>query len=284
MTGYSGISTHLIAAVIFCLSSIGALASDDASTRKFDFQFGGDVSKDTQDLITQATSDISQFYSSELGVSIPSRTKVFASGDPKFLAKHNVAQKKIPGHYKQAVKDWTNLRENEAIYGAIFIRTNSNSFNMDVGSGIKNQRMRVMVHELFHIVQYSLVGSRARNCCPSDRVPVIGPTWLVEGSSQYLMYYFEQERGISNLSGWKNHAGGLRKSFKGSLSSFETRRGMDSNKDSYELAALAVHMLVSKAGMPALKLFWQELGNGQKWQTAFKTAFGTTSTEFYATY
>ena len=284
MTGNNGVRTLLLAVFAFCIATIGTLAGGNAATEKFIFKFGDDVSTEVQDFIRQATSDVSEFYSSEMDGSIPNGTKVFASGDAKFLAKNNVDQKNIPGYYKQAVKDWTNLRENEAIYGAIFIRTNSHSFNLDFGSGVNTQRLRILTHELFHIVQYSLVGPRSKNCCPPNQISVIGPTWLVEGSAQYLMYHYEQKRGVSNFSGWLNHVQGFRTSFKGSLASFETRSGMDANNDSYELSALAVHKLISKAGMPALKTFWQELGKDRKWKTAFKTAFGTTSDEFYASY
>ncbi len=244
----------------------------------FDFHFGDDVTADVQASVREAADTAAKFYTESLGASLPEKTQAFVSGDAKFLArsyaKHTGAKLTA-----QIVKDWTSLRENAATYGAIFVRTNSNSFNMTNGNSVQGQRTRIFVHELFHVLQYGLVGPKAKKCCAFDRVPVVGPTWLMEGAAQYLQYFYE---GPQTLSGWRNWALQQKQASSAALQSFETRKGMNAEPNAYDISALAVEQLVDKAGMTSLVAYWRGIGKGRTWQRAFKDAFGTTPAEFYA--
>ncbi len=247
---------------------------------RFDFHFGDDVTADVQASVREAANTAAKFYAESLGASLPDQTQAFVSGDAKFLArsyaKHTGAKLTA-----QIVKDWTSLRENAATYGAIFVRTNSKSFNMSNGNSLQGQRTRIFVHELFHVLQYDLVGPKAKKCCAFDKVPVVGPTWLMEGSAQYLQYFNE---GPQTLSGWRNWAQKQKQASTATLQSFETRKGMDAEPNAYDISALAVEKLANKAEITSLVKYWREIDNGRTWQRAFKDAFDTTPAEFYAAF
>ena len=262
------------------LAALIAYSPVNAQTNKFDFRFGEDVNEDVQAFVRKASFAADNFFAENVGVSVPDKTKVFVSGDPKFLAR-SFAEHTGAKNNAQVLKDWTSVRENAGMFGALFVRTNSASFNVSRGGSLQAQRTRIFVHELFHVVQFGLVGPRSKNCCAFDKIPVIGPTWLVEGAAQYMMYFNE---GSSNLAGWRTWAEQQRRGFKGSLKSFETRKGINADPNAYDISALAVEKLVNSTSLKALGTYWRRIGEGRTWQQAFKDAFTVTPAEFYAAF
>lgn len=142
--------------------------------------------------------------------------------------------------------------------------------------------MRVIAHELFHVLQYELVGPRARNCCePNSRIPIVGPIWMMEGAAQYVMLHFEHYATGRTLAGTMNWVAQQRWAFKGTLADLETRDQMSQHENGYWVGMMAAYRLSQKNGISSLADYWRAIGDGQSWQKALETAFGWSKEDTY---
>ncbi len=256
----------------------GALAlvmSSGAWGQSVLFTFGPNVPADQQQLVMDAIASGHEFFQSRLGTTVAGTTNVFVFDDIGLLVDAYMEFYNIPASRRpEIVELWTN---STAISGFIniFIFTQAHGWNtFPEELGLHNHRLRIILHEYAHVLEFDLVGSQL-GCCPSDQVPLIGPQWLVEGSAEYLTFVFFGDQGV--IEGQKNDA----KSVSAPLRELETLMGLDSEFFAISLAAVAVDFAVSLRELSALVDFWQAIGDGASWQTAFESSFGLTIDEFY---
>jgi hypothetical protein len=210
-------------------------------------------------------------FESRLGYQFEPSTVMVFSADPAFLARDQT--RRTGGSYSrklQAFQSWINA---EAGYRRIHVNLGGETWQR------RQDRRPLLTHELFHILQHELVGSRSRNCCQPDRVSSVGPTWLHEGSADY----FERVVTGRDMKGYLQHARQQVRNLGGrQLDLLETRNGMNAVENSYAIGAYAVSQLVERAGISSVFSFYQGLGRGQRWDRAFESAFGQTPSDFYA--
>ena len=71
------------------------------------------------------------------------------------------------------------------------------------------------------------------------------------------------------------------KSVSAPLRDLETQQGLRSEAGRGTLAVVAVDFAVSLKELRALVDFWQAIGDGASWPTAFESSFGLSIDEFY---
>jgi hypothetical protein len=143
-------------------------------------------------------------------------------------------------------------------------------------------REKVVMHELFHVLQFEMgwAGNPA----------TAGPTWLIEGSAELMGYKAFTSQGqlgfpTALACQVKQVADFAQQKPPGlpNLDAVESQQAWSSTVGPlYALAMLGVDELTGSRGVPALLAFGNAVAQGTSWPTAFQTAFGTTSTAFYA--
>jgi hypothetical protein len=140
------------------------------------------------------------------------------------------------------------------------------------------QRSKILVHEVFHIVQFELGAAD------------LAPNWLLEGSAEYVGYSAVIARGLvsrEKANEVQGLAGGLRGlAMRSTLQSLETQEAfLESNlvrrEPTVSLSYAAVELLVAASGLRSLRTFFSALRPGVNWKTVFKKAFGTGAGAFY---
>jgi hypothetical protein len=199
----------------------------------------------------------------------PSIVMVFSS-DPVFLARD--LSRRTGGPYEDNLRAYQNWIHAEAGYRRIHVNMASQSWQN------RQDRRPLIAHELFHVLQNELIGRRSANCCDPARIGSIGPTWLTEGSANY----FERIITGRDMNGYLRFARQQVGNLGGNqLNVLETRNGMDSISESYDIGAYGVSQLIKRAGASAVFSYFQALGRGQRWERAFEGAFGLPHEEFY---
>ena len=246
------------------------------------FTFGPNVPADQQQFVRDTIASGHEFFQSRLGTTVAGTTNVFVFDDIELLVDAYMAFHNIPASRRpEIVELWTN---STAISGFvnIFIFTQGQLWNTDPsGVGLRNGRAHIILHEYAHVLEFDLVGSQL-GCCPIDQVPAIGPQWLVEGAAEYLSFnLFLGDQGVIDfrftLRGQKDAA----KSVSAPLRDLETRTGLLSEDGAFILAIVAVDFAVLLKELRALVDFWQAIGDGASWQTAFESSFGLSIDDFY---
>jgi hypothetical protein len=131
-----------------------------------------------------------------------------------------------------------------------------------------------VTHEIYHIFQIDAL--RGKNYDPAR-----GPAWLLEGSAQWLAY-----RVMSAQLGtaWDTVLSTERermRSDSSSLQSLEDLGVFARSAAPYSLGLTAVDLLVEGRTLGDIAMFYRQLGQGEPWQAAFASAFGTSPGEFY---
>ena len=170
----------------------------------------------------------------------------------------------------------------EASFGVIFLCAAGDGWNIAIapaGAGLRNHRIKKILHEYVHVLQFDLAGPQP-SCCPSDEVPTIGPVWLVEGTAEYLTRVFFGDNGIIDFDAViQSQRNGSRS--VSALRNIETYNGLSLEPLGQALGEVAVDVLVALNGFPALVNFWRGIGTGATWQEAFESAFGRAIDELY---
>jgi len=174
-------------------------------------------------------------------------------------------------------------RENDRYAAGTFVN-DAPDFRIDVYAGgsawqetPSSQVPLLMLHEWYHIVQYSFLRCDAPACTPQDR-PV--PGWLIEGSAEYAAAQAAQDEQVIFFSFVRRYELIRAAQVQTPLQRMhQVRTGAD-----YGLAFAAVELLVEDAGSGALLDFWEDAGSRGRWEAAFPDAFGTTPARFYRTF
>ena len=144
-------------------------------------------------------------------------------------------------------------------------------------------RRGVLAHELFHVLQDEWAPAKwAQAYRTRDKLPIIGPIWLMEGSAELVAYKALVAKGLvpyghvtlcfTNSVVYNNPP---------ALQDMETSDGFYvPNVPTYRLGALAVDYLTANRGVASLRTYFEQVGAGS-WQVAFQTAFGMDISTFY---
>ncbi|MPZ49310.1 MAG: hypothetical protein GEU75_08425 [Dehalococcoidia bacterium] len=142
-------------------------------------------------------------------------------------------------------------------------------------------RIRVVAHEYFHLVQMQLLGHVAERIAstPVDRERPEGPSWLFEGSADWVSWQALESAELSSLDGY--------------LASVTVPNDVDiagletfieyyhAGEDRALLPLVAVDLLV-RDDVRSLTRFYESVGRGLPWREAFSAAFGRPVPSFYA--
>lgn len=137
-------------------------------------------------------------------------------------------------------------------------------------------REKILRHETYHFYQ-ALTMNTLDTLSP-------GPTWLGEGSAEYVAFRSMANDGLFNYNEaralliWNLYFG----TTLPTLNLLESQQQwMSTRGPIYSEAALAVERLVATRGDASLNTYFQLLGQGVLWQEAFQQSFGITPYTFY---
>ena len=137
-------------------------------------------------------------------------------------------------------------------------------------------------HEWFHTVQRQLVGNPTPESI-ADPAAFAGPEWLVEGSATYVSLRTALPEAFLDPA-FAQLKARLRGRFMdlGRLETYASRA--TDLEEMYDNGTYAVYLLTQQSGGRSLTRFYEAIGLGQPWKTAFATAFGETPDAFYQRY
>lgn len=162
-----------------------------------------------------------------------------------------------------------------------------------IGKGLGTKRRGTLItdehavatvtHELFHLVHDSIDPGPASQSPPPGH-PFYRPIWLTEGGGEFfgrlLPRYFDlQEYG--GFTPTDRSGGFLEVSYLSDLSGLEIRRTEAGGSENYYSGQIALEYIAASVGMENLMGVWVRMGQGEKFEIAFKKAVGLSIPEFY---
>ncbi len=148
------------------------------------------------------------------------------------------------------------------------------------------ETQKIIAHELFHVFERQLDKLGARDeVTPSNQVRASGPVWLDEGAAEMIGYHVSSDRGLTSYPSVLATQINRSKQVSQSLSATQTYDDFNIPY-SYSFAHVAADHLVGLApgGLSALTAYYNALGNGTDWASAFQSAFGLSVDAYYANF
>jgi len=215
------------------------------------------------------------YAKSKLGIpSLENRVTIYAFGDFEKLVETYAQKKNIS--IDTARNHWGNGQGiAESDLGYAFVNTTSDWWK----NASDTERMKVVIHEYLHTIQHDSSNKSVGGAV--DVVPGAGPRWLSEGIAEFLAYLPLVDNGIISYNEIRNHWIGRMIWSDTSLDTMETWNGFAANLVNTGFSALASEFLATKAGVPALITYYQNLKPNTPWQTTFNQTFGISPKEFY---
>ena len=141
-------------------------------------------------------------------------------------------------------------------------------------------REKIVMHEAFHLLQFEMQWLGHPN---QDQASA---HWMDEGTAEYMGWRGVANAGLVTFDAARScmvaQANQMTSSSQ-NLSSMETGAGFGI-PGAYQLSMIGVDEIVSPAGMGSLMTYGTAISRGTLWQTAFQSAFGTSTTSFYFQY
>ena len=157
--------------------------------------------------------------------------------------------------------------------------------------GYNERLLGIMAHEYFHVLQDHGLSAAEAGTGSHDVVYKTGPAWLGEGSAEYVSgrirtHELLLEYGYPSFAEYQVWLADRARETAAPLQSTETYNGLAAADGvGYELGFMAVDFLVDNFGdlpaLPALVSFYDAIGPGTTWYTAFRSTFGISIDEFY---
>jgi hypothetical protein len=142
-------------------------------------------------------------------------------------------------------------------------------------------RQKILVHEAFHIMQFELGGAHSLDG-DLDDVPPAGPRWLEEGAAELIGFKAVAWAGLTQMEAMRAQWASRTKLISNPLQSKETSRGFFAEPEAYQIGPLAVDFLLAGRSDALLVAYYEAIGDGQPWQSAFAAVFGKSINAFYA--
>ncbi len=138
-------------------------------------------------------------------------------------------------------------------------------------------RRSIPAHEVFHTIQFSLLGYNIQSIAPDH--PQRVPRWFMEGTANYFGFYVVEKLGFDSYKKGRN----LEVRFKPeylSLKPLETYDNFESNP--YGIGQAATEYIAASVGFESLLNIFKFTGTEGTFSAGFKKATGIELSEFYA--
>jgi hypothetical protein len=237
------------------------------------YVFGSEVTSAQQAALRDALDLGARFIRSALGRELPSFT-VWAYADLEGLIR--VYAETAPTEPANARDIWT-----RGTFATVTFRKawfGPNWLNERFGPNLT----KIAVHETFHILQSELAGDQSLRG-GFDDVPRAGPRWISEGSAELVGYLAIADARLTTMPGVRADWAQRAKSSPVTLQRLAILRGQfEAGANAWGIMPLAVERLVGEGGAAKVLSYFEAIGRGQPWETAFATVFGKSVETFYA--
>lgn len=252
----------------------------ETSVKDINFIFGEGVTLEQQKEIRDGINMARDWFSAKAGIKI-NDVSVFAFANSAQLVDQYLQRTIYPRPRDEAQKQLAGATAFTGERKDIFINTSSPGWTSSspiIGGPVVEGRKHTLAHEFLHIFQREVGGYNGSF-----------PHWLNEGGAHYAAARTLADNNVYSYGkirdGHVREASGMKETLK-SMESVQGFYGAGSPyADEYSLGFLAVEHLVKdlpNEGIPAVVRFWQEIGKGNPWQTAFQTSFGKIPDQSYS--
>lgn len=244
------------------------------------FNFSEGVPENQREEIKKTTLQVLNWFNSKTGISLSGVT-VFADDNPPRIIEQYLSRTNFSPDQKAL--DRKNLLQATSFAGQrndFYIITSSGGWTQAspiIGGPVAEGRVHTIVHEIFHLLQMKFMAHQR-----------LFPYWLWEGSAHYMAARFLADKNLYDYqkitSGHISEASRMSESLQ-TLESTQFYRAGTPFADEYSLGFLATQYLTKdlpEGGVKELTKFWEEVGKGTDWQTAFRQVFGKTTQQYYA--
>jgi hypothetical protein len=138
-------------------------------------------------------------------------------------------------------------------------------------------RRSIPAHEVFHTVQYSLLGYNINRIGPGH--PQRVPRWFMEGSATYFGFYISEKLGFESYENGRNNLVRFDSEYQNikplsSYDNFET--------NPYGIGQAAVEYIIASVGFESLLNIFKFTGTEGTFSAGFKKSTGIELSEFYS--
>jgi hypothetical protein len=219
-------------------------------------------------------------YLGSLGVTVPPIT-VYAYEALENISPDWDSISKATGQTESQLIERRGRSVGEALPSTIILMTGADEWR----SMIDVHKLRLVIHEYFHVAQFRLAGSAATRSFFASTAhynTVLGPNWLLEGSAEYFSWRVMQNAELVSLDDY--------------LRLLDTKEDVDpegletyleffsAGQNSYDASLRAVAFLIRDNDEQDLMRYFFEIGQSRAWPLAFASSFGKTLDAFYRQY
>ncbi len=138
-------------------------------------------------------------------------------------------------------------------------------------------RRSTPAHEVFHTIQYSLLGYNLENFGPGH--PQRVPRWFMEGSANYFGYYMVEKLGLESYENGRNNQVRFNSEYR-NIKPLSTYDNFESNP--YGIGQAATEYIIASVGFESLLNIFKFAGTEGTFSAGFKKATGIELSEFYS--
>jgi hypothetical protein len=141
---------------------------------------------------------------------------------------------------------------------------------------------KILAKEEFMILLYAIAGANSLNSRQDD-IPRAGPRWLSEGTGELTAYLAIADARLTSMPAVRADWAQRTKSSPVTLQRLAILRGQfEAGSNAWGIMPLAVERLVGEGGTAKVLSYFEAIGRGQPWESAFAAAFGKSVDAFYA--
>jgi hypothetical protein len=138
-------------------------------------------------------------------------------------------------------------------------------------------RRSTPAHEIFHTVQFSLLGYNLERIGPGHPQGV--PRWFIEGSANYFGYYVVEKLGLGSYENGRNNQVRFNSEYQ-NIKPLSTYDNFESNP--YGIGQAATEYIIASVGFESLLNIFKFTGTEGTFSAGFKKATGIELSEFYS--
>lgn len=237
------------------------------------YVFGPEVTPAQQTAVRDALDLAARYYRTALGREVPP-FNVWVYTDLEALARVFAEKSGEAASLEQARALWSRL---VAHAGSSGLWVGPAWFSYDVAGGTW-----VLAKEEFIVLLYAIAGANSLNS-GEDEIPRAGPRWLSEGTAVLTAYLAMADARLMTMPAVRSQWAQQTKSSPVTLQRLAIRRGqLEAGSNAWGIFPLAVERLVGEGGTAKVLPYFEAIGRGESWETAFATAFSKSVDAFYA--
>ena len=138
-------------------------------------------------------------------------------------------------------------------------------------------RRSTPAHEIFHTIQFSLLGYNLERFGPGH--PQRVPRWFMEGSANYFGYYLVEKLGFESYENGRNNQVRFNSEYR-NIKPLSTYDNFESNP--YGIGQAATEYIIASVGFESLLNIFKFTGTEGTFSAGFKKATGIELSEFYS--